>query len=300
MRFLFAIPNYSTKLSDIKMLNRCVKSLIQHEPVCEQDIWIFDDGSPFFDRDLIAHKRVIRREQNYGYAVTINDAIKFAQNYKYHCLVTINTDIELVKPFINRAETVLNFDPKVAVIGPMLLYPNGRVQSAGFDITPEGSPIEYFKNEMFVNNPEGLTKPRYVMGVTGAFQIIRMKALEKIGVYDQAYNLSYEDVEFCFRTWKTKHRCFYDPHLRAIHAESATRGYHVGRKEFASFQRWVKAFTPGQRRRVMQAVQDANLEAQQQSEMRNRHVQLMLKESQNRSTQSCEAPPQADQSTEPK
>jgi GT2 family glycosyltransferase len=257
MRYLLAIPNYSRQLSDIRMLNRCIKSILQHEPMSEADIWIFDDGSPYFDKELMIHKRIIRRETNMGYSATVNDAIKFAQNYKYDGLVTINSDVEILKPFLTRADHVFNFDKQIAVIGGLLLYPNGRIQSAGYGLTDEGTPSEYNKHAIFAHFDHDASNPKYVYGVTGALQIIKVPYLAKIGVYDQGFQLSYEDVEFCYRTWAKGYRCFYDPHIRANHAESESRGYHVGAKEYSSFKHWLKKFKPKQHAKNLQAIADA-------------------------------------------
>jgi GT2 family glycosyltransferase len=258
------------------MLNRCVKSLLQHEPTAGSDIWIFDDGSPFFDEEIIFHKRIIRREVNKGYSTTINQALKYARDYRYDAVVTINSDVELLRPFINRAHQVFNFDKQIAVIGGMLLYPNGRIQSAGIGLHDNGAPIEYNKNELFTQDIGGeVSQPKYVMGVTGAFQIIRVSALEKIGFYDEGFQMSYEDVEFCWRTWRNKFRCFYDPHIKAVHAESATRGYHVGERELSSLNHWLKqCFKKTQHAKLLKLVEDAN--SQVQSTISSRHYAQKL------------------------
>jgi GT2 family glycosyltransferase len=271
------------------MVNRCVKSLLKYEPLSEQDIWIFDDGSPYFDENLFTTKRVIRRENNKGYATTINDAMRVARKYGYHVICTVNSDIEFTQSVSNRACNVFNFDSKIAVIGGMLLYPTGHIQSAGFGIDNIGNPIEYFKKENIAYGNVEANKPKFTMGVTGALQFIRLDAIDTIGYYDENFKLSYEDVEFCYRTWIKNYKVFYDPHIKAIHAESATRGYFVGEKEYDSVKHWLKIFKANRTyTKALQKIEDANLSSQQITSSRMRSEQLAQAIRHSHSTQSDE------------
>lgn len=301
MKTMIAIPNYSKSVSDIRMLNRCIKSIMQHEPLAsERDIWIFDDGSPFFDEDLVICKRIIRRTTNLGYSTTINDALKTARNYYYGAVLTVNSDVELLSPFLSRLENVMMYDPKIAVIGGLLLYPNGRVQSAGVDITTEGTPIEFFKNEIYAHNAEtNVNQPRYMHIVTGALQMIRLASLSDIGFYDTGFSMSYEDVEFCYRTWREGHRVFYDPHVKAIHAESVTRGYHVGQRELSSYNRWTSLINKQTVKANQKKIEALNQKALLESSSRQKISTLMREALRYHPKRFSEAHEQSDQHSAP-
>jgi GT2 family glycosyltransferase len=277
MKTMIAIPNYSKSLSDIRMLNRCIKSILQNESICaDNDLWIFDDGSPYLDLDLITHKRVIRRSNNLGYSATINDALKTARKYCYSAVLTVNSDVELLSPFLNRLEKIMLFDPKIAVVGGLLLYPNGRVQSAGISLTEDGAPIEHSKNDIYAHTAATeVNQPRYMHIVTGALQLIRLDPLQDIGFYDTGFSMSYEDVEFCYRTWRQGYRVFYDPHVKAIHAESVSRGYHVGQRELSSYNRWLSLFTKTTAIANQKRVDSLNQKAQLESSSRQKISTLM-------------------------
>jgi GT2 family glycosyltransferase len=265
MRIMIAIPNYSKKQSDIYMLNRCIKSILQYEPKMKDDIVVFDDHSPFFDPGLVNCNLVVMNGKNKGYAGMVNQAIDYAKNLKYDVVITVNTDIEVLTPFKDRLTKVFRYDQRIGIIGAMLLFPTGRIQSAGFECDKNGTPHEFFKTEIFAHDPNKYSNPAFVFGVTGAFQAIRLSATDIIGKYDEAFKLSYEDVEFCYRAWRDGYKVFYDPFIKAIHAESVSRGYHVGQREYDSYRRWVKLKSADTIDQVRSSVALANLLVQSKS-----------------------------------
>jgi GT2 family glycosyltransferase len=250
------------------MLNRCIKSIVTYEKSLKDHIVILDDHSPFFERSLVNCDAIVTNQKNHGYARMINDAIQFATENKYDVVVTINTDVEVLTPFVERLKKVFNYDQRIGVIGAMLLYPTGRIQSAGFECDKRGTPTEFFKTEIFAHDPAKYSNPAYVFGVTGAFQAIRLNAIPLIGKYDEKFQLSYEDVEFCYRAWLNGYKVFYDPFIKAIHAESVSRGYHVGPKEYESYKRWVKLKTESSIEVVRNSVALANSLGQSRSSAR--------------------------------
>lgn len=60
--------------------------------------------------------------------------------------------------------------------------------------------------------------------VTSALQLIRHEALTFVGTYDESFELGFEDVDYCIRTFELGRECRYQPKARAIHHEQAFRG----------------------------------------------------------------------------
>ena len=53
--------------------------------------------------------------------------------------------------------------------------------------------------------------------VPGAYSIIRRNVLEKIGFFDSAFFLYYEEVDLCLRIQKGGHKIMYWPSIKVVH-----------------------------------------------------------------------------------
>jgi GT2 family glycosyltransferase len=157
----------------------------------------------------------------------------FVNNYaashvkcEYYCL--LNDDVvvkeggwidELLGVFI---------DPSYAIAGGLLYYPNGSIQHAGIILGIGGIAGHAFRK--FGPNHHsyhGLSqKARDVSGVTFAMCLIRADIYQELGGLDEVnVPLSYSDVDFCLRAAEKGYRIAFTPFARAVHMESATRGY---------------------------------------------------------------------------
>ena len=176
--------------------------------------------------------KVVRKKGDCGYSTSINLGLQLAKKVGYTHVITVNSDIEFTQPFLVPFVRAFNYGD---IVGGSLFFPGGRIQSAGWHYRDDGMPIEHEKG-LFFNSAELYKKERFVGGITGALQGINLDC----GEYDEGYPLSYEDVDFCVRNLLLGRKIFYTPTISAIHYESATRGYTVGPKELASFQRYDK------------------------------------------------------------
>ena len=70
--------------------------------------------------------------------------------------------------------------------------------------------------------------------VTGALQLIRHETLEQIGLYDEAFRMGYEDVDYCLRVFDAGLECIYEPPPSRVHHESVFRG-----ASDAKIERWT-------------------------------------------------------------
>lgn len=243
MRLAILIPNFSTAPSHVGMLERALDSIKRFEPGMLPHTFVIDDRSPSEPmRAKIVqlcqkyNANLILKIVNKGYSHTVNVGIKLALRKEYNAVLTMNSDIELLTPFL--VEVLCEFKAGNSVVGGKLLYPTGRIQSAGFEITASGFPFEYDKNRMNALETGAYNKRRFVMGVTGAFQAFRIDNRDD-PYYSEAYSLSYEDIEFCCRSWASGHKVVYDPDIEVLHSESSTRTYRVGAREFESMKRWI-------------------------------------------------------------
>ena len=122
----------------------------------------------------------------------------------------------------------------VGIVGAKLLYPDNRIQYAG-TIRNLGrprvvrSPVPFQSGRLGTGRIAGPT-----LAVTGACMYITREALDRVGLFDEAYPMAYEDVDHCLRAWQAGFEVLYAPDARLHHLESITRGTDVGERERTS------------------------------------------------------------------
>lgn len=232
LKSAFVIPSIIRGDKDKKLLQRLIASMVKYEPDQLAHTWIVDDASTHPDSMSFYESlmdefdvKVLFKPCQESYSSMINLAFREIMKAGYPFFATVNNDIELTSPIVDTLLATFSLSNRIAVVGPLLLYPSGKVQSAGFEVNGHGEPMEYNKHQYFVPDPSfEFNKPRCTMGVTGAFQMIRTSTFVPLMGYNEEYLMGFEDVEFCIRAWSKGAWVFYQPNSIAVHAESVTRG----------------------------------------------------------------------------
>jgi O-antigen biosynthesis protein len=136
----------------------------------------------------------------------------------------INADVEFTWPgwleaLQARTDTQ---DRPAAVVGGLLLFPSGLIQHAGVYFSLLGRGFDHRFRYAPATLPEAHVPSR--CPVTGALQLIRHECLEAVGLYDEAFRLGFEDVDFCLRVFASGRESIYEPAAMATHHESLFRG----------------------------------------------------------------------------
>jgi GT2 family glycosyltransferase len=224
---LAVVPVYLRTAEDLDVLLRCLVSLAQTAP--QAQVLVVDDCSPAAELvDLLAlaagelRFELVRQPVNGGFAKTVNVGLRRALAGGRDALL-VNADIEFHAPgwleaMLARTGTD---DSPAAVVGARLLYPNGLLQHAGiyFSLLHRGFAHRF--NLGPGELPEALEPCR--CPVTGALQLIRHACLAEIGLYDEAFHMGWEDVDYCLRVFAAGDDCVYEPAACATHAESLFR-----------------------------------------------------------------------------
>jgi glycosyltransferase involved in cell wall biosynthesis len=115
------------------------------------------------------------------------------------------------------------FGVDTGIVGPKLLYPDGRIQSAGSHRNTD-SPQWFDHYYRFQDSNYGPANvPQYCLGVTGACMYIKREFLDYVGLLDEKFQFAFEDMDWCLRGWEAGFRSLYFPAASLTHVESATR-----------------------------------------------------------------------------
>ncbi len=218
------IPSYN----DYDLLKVCIASI--HKTIDRKDLYeviIVDDYCQPESREYLKefesdNVRVIYREKNGGFAVAVNTGLREVP--KENDTILLNSDIEAHPGWFEALQYgAYVFGEKVGIVGPKLLYPDGRIQSAGSYRNTEAREWfdHYYRFQEADYGPANV--PTYVQAATGACLYIKRTVLNEVGILDENLPFAFEEVDLCLRTWESGRRVLYFPVSVLTHHESPTR-----------------------------------------------------------------------------
>lgn len=149
-------------------------------------------------------------------------------------IAMVNPDIEVNKDTIHTLLEYLKKHPKVGIVAPRLIYPNGLTQD-NFRVFPRAFDLLIkrikFLRKMFLGRmrkylmwDKDPSENEPVDWVTGAFQVITRECWDKVGPNSEDYFLFMSDLEICRRAWEKGFEVHYVGKARAGHNESRLSG----------------------------------------------------------------------------
>jgi GT2 family glycosyltransferase len=175
-----------------------------------------------------------------GFAEGVNTGLSYCTG-KYVLLLN-NDTLLFQKDWLTRLAAEMA-NPKVAVAGAKLIYPNGLIQHAGVSFAYDAlSRImrPYHIGRMFRRDRPEFNVAREVPAVTFACALIR-RSLLKDGL-DTAYKRGcYEDTDFCLKVRKQGHKIMYVP-TELYHYEGATNLEKPSSEWYGQVQRNYELF----------------------------------------------------------
>ena len=193
----------------------------------------------------IAGIDVVVGESNAGFAANVNRGIRAAAGSDD--VVVLNSDVIAERDWLESLQYAASTRMDgVGIVGPKLLYPDGRIQFGG-TVRNLGAPEWFDHRYRFRPSDWGPANvPGPVLAVSGACMYLTRELIDQIGLFDERYPMAYEDVDLCLRGWQAGFRTLYWPAAELRHMESVTRGTEVGERERASqrtfWQNWGTFF----------------------------------------------------------
>jgi ADP-heptose:LPS heptosyltransferase/GT2 family glycosyltransferase len=139
-------------------------------------------------------------------------------------LLFLNDDIEVLEPDWLHALLEHAEREEVGVVGPLLLYPDGKVQHAGMFLSGSIGRHAFRFAAEDEPGPFGLAlSQRNVIAVTGACLLVRREVFHALGCFDEAHAVINNDLDFCLRVWRAGKRVVFTPFARLTHHELASR-----------------------------------------------------------------------------
>lgn len=160
-------------------------------------------------------------------------------------ILLLNPDAALTPGALPTMVAALEADERAAVVGPSLIYPDGRFQHAAFrfpglvqtalDLWPVPRLADTPLNGRYARRRYRAGRPFAVDAVLGACMLVRGTALQAVGPLDPGFFMYCEELDWCRRFRNAGWRVLCAPAAIVIHHGGAS----AGQFRFAAFvQLW--------------------------------------------------------------
>ncbi|MGE8499339.1 MAG: glycosyltransferase [Pseudomonas sp.] len=215
----------------LPLLQRCVESLLEKTAYANYEVLIVDNASVTPEaREWLAgiaamgedKIRVLRYPHPFNFSAINNMAAKEARG---EYLVLLNNDTAIVREdwldeLLNHAQR-----PEVGVVGGKLLYPDGRIESAGLLLGLRGPAESPFVGESMdaAGYMQRLQVDQNYSAVSAACMMVRKSVyLEAGGMDEDTLKLSFNDVDLCLNIRQLGYLTVWTPHAVVMHEGGAS------------------------------------------------------------------------------
>ncbi len=204
-------------------------------------IVVADTSTPNESRRAIAeaggaHVRFIEFSRPFNFAEKINLGVVTSDS---ELVLLLNDDTEIISPDALHTMVGILADPGVAMVGPMLLYEDGTIQSAGHILNPVPYDLYRSRPLTFTGAQHLLRVQREVSGVIAACALIRRSVFNEVGGLCTDFPSNYNDVDFGLKVQELGYRVVFTPYAQFFHFESQTRSPRLQTFEVAKIgARW--------------------------------------------------------------
>ena len=187
----------------IDVLDACIASIINKTMYTNYEIVVVENNSKdaqtfkYYERIQFKHGqvRVVTWPDEFNYSKIINFGVQHA---KGEYLLFLNNDTEVISN--NFIEEMMGYlqRSEVGVVGAKLYFRDMLTQHAGMLVGVHGAVAHV--NQNFSRTREGYlaraVRPGNFSGVTGACQMVRREAFEKVGGYTESLAVGFNDIDF--------------------------------------------------------------------------------------------------------
>jgi ADP-heptose:LPS heptosyltransferase/GT2 family glycosyltransferase len=163
-------------------------------------------------------------------------------------LLFLNDDIEITQPDWLETLVAIAQRPDVGVVGPRLLYPDGKVQHAGMFLSKLGLARHAFRFSA-ADDPgyfDLAVTQRNVIAVTGACMMMRREVFDQLGGFDESHAVINNDLDFCLKSHAAGLWNVFTPFATLTHHELASRAHIKDVHDSGGFNNaWDLAFSTG-------------------------------------------------------
>jgi hypothetical protein len=225
------IVNWNTR----DELRYCLRSLLDHPGIrTANEIIVIDNGSSDGSSATVAREfprvRLIANEKNEGYARGNNQAIEVSRG---DFILLLNPDTRVLGGCVERLAAFLQARSEAGGVAPRLISPDGTTQRSVRSFpTPAALWFDalglarLFRRFPFFSRYRMLfwdqQDMREVDQPMASALMLRRKAVEQTGSFDERFPLFFNDVDMCYRLKQAGWKIYYLPDAVVVHTGGAS------------------------------------------------------------------------------
>lgn len=213
-------------------LKKCLGALIDGKSLVSKRIIVVDNASTDSSADMVENffsmVTLVRNPQNRGFAAAVNQAVSLS-NSTY--ILLLNPDVVCTPLTVDILTNFMNIHTEVAAVGPLIVNERERMQESAFVRPPSLSTtiVNFLSMERLIKRlwPDFPGKysisireartSREVCHLLGACLLLRRKAFEEAGGFDESFFVFREETDLCLRLQKLRWKIRYYPEVSVIH-----------------------------------------------------------------------------------
>jgi GT2 family glycosyltransferase len=241
------IVNWNT----IDLLQNCLESI--YKTICDisYEIIVVDnasrDGSVAMLREKYPHVHAIKNAENLGFGAANNQAMRIMTG-RYALL--LNTDTVLTENAVRELFTFMENHLAAAMACGQLLNADGSKQNsiASFPtlltLLTNMPLLEYLFPNRYPSKRYKYDEPIEVDSGIGACLMVRKKAMDEVGMFDERYFFFFEETDWAYQMKKAGWKIFHVPTAFIYHfqGQSIGRDFHSRleyyRSRYQFFRKW--------------------------------------------------------------
>lgn len=245
------IVNWNTKVS----LRDCLESVYKHTHNIQYETIVIDnassDGSIEMVKENYPQVVLIENSENRGFAAANNQGINIA---KGRYILLLNSDTVVYQDTIYKTVEYADQKSHAAVVGCQVWEDSNTIQMTCFRF-PDPVNILFsaiglsriFRNNKILGREQMLwwkrNTEKEVDVVSGMFMFVRRKAIEQIGLMDEAFFMYCEEGDWCYRFKKAGWKILFWPGTKIMHVHGGSHSSdQVAEKMYAQKQKSLLLF----------------------------------------------------------
>jgi len=244
------VVSFNTK----NLLLDCLASIFKTIKGISFEVWVVDnsstDGTVEAIRERYPTIKIIKNTENLGFAAANNQAFR-QMNGDYALL--LNTDTVFTNGAVKELFDFMEANPEVGMACGQLLNLDGSKQNSIanfptiFALFFNESVLRILLPKKFPSKRREYLSPLKVDSCIGACLIVRKKAMEDIGFFDERYFFFFEETDWAYRMKRGGWAIYLVPTAKIFHAQGKTVGSNLHsrimfyRSRYLFFKKWHKA-----------------------------------------------------------
>lgn len=228
-----AVPNFQVAVVVVnhnagEALAACLKSALSQS----REVVLVDNASESAEFESVVAAfaanpslKILRSPVNAGFAVACN---KGAYASSAPCILFLNPDCIALPGLLEKLSHTLHANPRIGMVGPLLLNPDGTEQGGGRRSipTPWKSFVRAFglwrilrRHDFHMESTAPPLFPVEVDAISGACMMVKRSAFEKVGGFDEGFFLHCEDLDLCMEFKKLGWNIVFSPSAIVLHGK---------------------------------------------------------------------------------